>query len=300
MILQWFMSSSMLMTLLLQRKYIRDLLAKTNMAEAKYISSPMAAICKLSKEGFEPFQDDTLYRSVLTKFANSCLNLLKHTGPLLNASLLHQRTTSWGLHFKPASPHSPLSLETYCNTDWTSDVGNRCSTSGACWCKKQTVVACSSIEAEYRSLALAATEVLWVQTLLSELGVCHSVLRIHCDNMSTVALAHKPSLTCSHQAHGVLSKQLLVQHIPATDQCADILTKALSPTGFTTFHSKLKGSINTQKKNSPPLKRPSSSVDFDKSTGKSSGTGDIFNLLCFYDDNQNFSTEPPSSWATFD
>jgi len=58
--------------------------------------------------------------------------------------------------------------------------------------------------------------------------------------------------------------------------------------------------IDTQKKNSPPLKRPSSSVDFDKSTGKSNGTGDIFNLLCIYDDNQNFSTMPPSSWATFD
>ncbi|KAL9330385.1 hypothetical protein ACSQ67_005388 [Phaseolus vulgaris] len=57
--------------------------------------------------------------------------------------------------------------------------------------------------------------------------------------------------------------------------------------------------IDTQKKNSPPFKRPSSSVDFDKST-KSIGTGDIFNLLCIYDDNQNFSTLPPSSWATFD
>ncbi|XP_027921377.1 probable ADP-ribosylation factor GTPase-activating protein AGD15 isoform X2 [Vigna unguiculata] len=57
--------------------------------------------------------------------------------------------------------------------------------------------------------------------------------------------------------------------------------------------------IDTQKKNSPPFKRPSSSVDFDKST-KSIATGDIFNLLCIYDDNQNFSTVPPSTWATFD
>ncbi|CAJ1936526.1 unnamed protein product [Sphenostylis stenocarpa] len=47
------------------------------------------------------------------------------------------------------------------------------------------------------------------------------------------------------------------------------------------------GFIDMQKKNSPPFKRPSSSVDFD-------------NLLCIYDDNQAFSTVPPSSWATFD
>ncbi|KAL2342298.1 hypothetical protein Fmac_003583 [Flemingia macrophylla] len=58
------------------------------------------------------------------------------------------------------------------------------------------------------------------------------------------------------------------------------------------------GSIDPQKKKPPPLKRPSSSVDFDKSTGKSNGTGDI--LLCIYDDPQNFSAVPPSSWATFD
>nr|KYP67417.1 putative ADP-ribosylation factor GTPase-activating protein AGD15 [Cajanus cajan] len=60
------------------------------------------------------------------------------------------------------------------------------------------------------------------------------------------------------------------------------------------------GFIDSQKKKSPPLKRPSSSVDFDKSTGKSNDTGDIFNLLCIYDDPQSFSAVPPSSWATFD
>ncbi|KAK7320222.1 hypothetical protein RJT34_04958 [Clitoria ternatea] len=60
------------------------------------------------------------------------------------------------------------------------------------------------------------------------------------------------------------------------------------------------GYLNTPKKNSPPLKRPSSSVDFDKSTGKSNGTTDIFNLLCIHDEKQNFSTIPPSSWEKFD
>lgn len=61
----------------------------------------------------------------------------------------------------------------------------------------------------------------------------------------------------------------------------------------------IQGFIDTQKKNSPPFKRPSSSVDFDKPT-KSIATGNIFNLLCIYDDNKNFSTVPPSTWATFD
>ncbi|KAK7358083.1 hypothetical protein VNO77_00004 [Canavalia gladiata] len=60
------------------------------------------------------------------------------------------------------------------------------------------------------------------------------------------------------------------------------------------------GSLGMQKKNSPPVKRPSSSVDFDKSIRKSNGTADIFSLLCVREDKQNVSTVPPSSWATFD
>ncbi|KAL5174786.1 putative ADP-ribosylation factor GTPase-activating protein AGD15 [Glycine soja] len=89
------------------------------------------------------------------------------------------------------------------------------------------------------------------------------------------------------------SRRLSLEESILANHVAQILPPITRSRGGFTF-------IDTQKKNSPPLKRPSSSVDFDKSTGKSNGTGDIFNLLCIYDDNQNFSTMPPSSWATFD
>ncbi|XP_006596771.1 uncharacterized protein LOC114383963 [Glycine soja] len=55
-------NSSILMT---QTKYIRDLLHKTNMAEAHSISSPMVSNCKLSRHGANAFHDPTLYRSVV-------------------------------------------------------------------------------------------------------------------------------------------------------------------------------------------------------------------------------------------
>lgn len=48
---------------LTQSKYIRDLLAKTNMQEVKPLPSPMVAGCKLSKDGSNPFSDTTMYRS---------------------------------------------------------------------------------------------------------------------------------------------------------------------------------------------------------------------------------------------
>ena len=55
-------NNSILMT---QTKYIRDLLHKTNMAEAHSNSSPMVSNCKLSRHGVDAFHDPTLYRSVV-------------------------------------------------------------------------------------------------------------------------------------------------------------------------------------------------------------------------------------------
>ena len=51
--------------ILTQSKYIRDLLGKTKMDEANPISSPMVGGCKLTKSGYEPFPDPTLYRSIV-------------------------------------------------------------------------------------------------------------------------------------------------------------------------------------------------------------------------------------------
>jgi len=50
---------------LTQSKYLRDLLAKTNMQEAKPLPSPMVSGLKLTKEGSQPFSDPTLYRSII-------------------------------------------------------------------------------------------------------------------------------------------------------------------------------------------------------------------------------------------
>jgi len=111
------------------------------------------------------------------------------------------------------------------------------------------VVARSSTEAEYRSMALIVAEVTWIQSLLSELQVAHSKPLILCDNTSTVSLAHNPVLH-SRTKHmeldlffvreKVLNKKLDVVHVPAMDQIADVATKALSPSSFISFRSKLK------------------------------------------------------------
>lgn len=107
----------------------------------------------------------------------------------------------------------------------------------------------SSTEAEYHSLAATAAEILWVQTLLHELQVKVPPPIIYYDNMSTVAISHNPILhtRTKHMEldfffvrEKVLGNSLKVLHIPLEEQCADLLTKALSPTRFLYLRDKLK------------------------------------------------------------
>ncbi|RDY03484.1 hypothetical protein CR513_12933, partial [Mucuna pruriens] len=70
-----------------------------------------------------------------------------------------------------------------------------------------------------------------------------------CDNMSTFALTHililhartkNMELDLFFIREKVINKLLQVTHVSVVDQCVDILTKALSPTCFLTFQTKLR------------------------------------------------------------
>jgi hypothetical protein len=74
-----------------------------------------------------------------------------------------------GLHFLS---QSSLTLQAYSDADWAGDPTDRRSTTGYCFLlgnsliswrsKKQSVVARSSIEAEYRALTDTTAELLWL------------------------------------------------------------------------------------------------------------------------------------------
>lgn len=238
--------------LLSQTKYIKDLLLKANMANANGIASPMASSTKLSKFGSNHVTDPTFFRSIvgglqyatvtrpeISYSVNKVCHFLSspledHWKAVRRILRYLQGTIHHGLLIKPAPMGEPLSLIGFCDADWASDPDDRRSTSGACiylgsnlvswWAKKQTLVARSSAEAEYRSLALASAEILWMQSLLKELKVPVKVPQIFCDNLSTVSLAHNPVLH-SRTKHmeldiffvreKVINKSLVVSHIPA-------------------------------------------------------------------------------------
>nr|KYP63826.1 Retrovirus-related Pol polyprotein from transposon TNT 1-94 [Cajanus cajan] len=187
---------------LTQSKYIRDLLNRTNMENSNSISSPMVSS--------EKFLDVSLYRSVVGALQYATITrpkisfsvnkvcqfmsnpLEQHWSAIKRILRYLQGTMFLGLHLHPTPYDSPLSIHAYCDADWASDPDDQKSTSSAAifvgpnliswWSKKQTVVARSSTEIEYRSLALATAEVMWIQTLLSELHVSHHTPVVYCDN----------------------------------------------------------------------------------------------------------------------
>ena len=57
--------------------------------------------------------------------------------------------------------------------------------------KKQTVVARSNTEAEYRALTATTAELIWLRWLLQDLGVdCSIATKLHCDNRSAIQIVH--------------------------------------------------------------------------------------------------------------
>jgi hypothetical protein len=71
----------------------------------------------------------------------------------------------------------------FSDADWVGCVDDRRSTGGfavflgsnlVSWsARKQPTVSRSSTEAEYKVIANVATEIMWIQTLLDELGIPH-------------------------------------------------------------------------------------------------------------------------------
>lgn len=104
--------------------------------------------------------------------------------------------------------------------------------------KKQTAIARSSTEAEYRAVASDATEIIWIKSLLLELGFpVTSAPPIYCDNIGATYLCANPvfhsrmthiALDYHFVRQHVQNGDLRVSHVSSADQLAEALTKPLS------------------------------------------------------------------------
>ena len=100
---------------------------------------------------------------------------------------------------------------------------------------KQTAIALSSTEAEYRGVVNITIQALWLQHFLTELGVqFHQPIVIWCDNQSTLKFCMDPvqrQRTKHIEIHMHYIRDLVhdrvidLQFCPSAEQTADIFTK---------------------------------------------------------------------------
>ncbi|GJW93478.1 hypothetical protein Tco_0173150 [Tanacetum coccineum] len=127
----------------------------------------------------------------------------------------------------------------------------RRSTSGGCqylgrrlvsWqCKKQTIVAISSTEAEYVAAASCCAQVLWMQNQLLDYGFNFMNTEIHIDNESTICIVKNPVFHSKtkhiqirhHFIRDCYEQRLInVVKVHTDDNVADLLTKGFDLARF--------------------------------------------------------------------
>ncbi|XP_019052468.1 PREDICTED: uncharacterized protein LOC109114376 [Nelumbo nucifera] len=153
----------------------------------------MAPTSRLSKFQGDPFPDPTQYRSIV-----GALQYVTHTQPdvaftvnkacqfLQNPTNDHWTAVKYILHYLKDSTSNSLGyLVAFSDADWAGCLDYFWSTGGygiflgshlISWSvKKQPTIARSSIEADFCSLANTTIELLWLQSLLWDLGIHPSV-----------------------------------------------------------------------------------------------------------------------------
>ncbi|GJV80456.1 putative ribonuclease H-like domain-containing protein [Tanacetum coccineum] len=200
-----------------QDKYVQDMLKKFDMESVRPATTPFEASKPKSKDEPDDAVNVHLYRSMIgslmyltasrpdIQFAVSACS--RHQVTPLTSNLNAVKKIFKYLKGQPKlglwyPRDSPFVLEAYSDSDYAGSHGDRKSTTGGCqflgrrlisWqCKKQTIVATSSTEAEYVAAANCCGQVLWIQNQLLDYGFNFMNTKIFIDNQSTICIVKNP------------------------------------------------------------------------------------------------------------
>ncbi|GJU33441.1 putative ribonuclease H-like domain-containing protein [Tanacetum coccineum] len=200
-----------------QDKYVAEILKKFDFESVKSAITPMETKAPLAQDEGGPDVDLHLYRSMI-----GCLMYLTASRPdimyavcacsrfQVTPKVSHLYAVKRIFKYIKGKPklglwyprESPLDLVAYSDSDYAAANLDRKSTTGGCqflgrrlisWqCKKQTIVATSTTEAEYVAAASCCGQVLWLQNQLLDYGFNFMNTIIHIDNQSTICIIKNP------------------------------------------------------------------------------------------------------------
>ncbi|GKE09723.1 putative ribonuclease H-like domain-containing protein, partial [Tanacetum coccineum] len=249
-----------------QDKYVKDMLTKFDMESVRTATTPYEAAKTKLKDETDPPVNVHLYRSMIGSlmyltasrpdimFAVSACSrhqvtpLTSHLNAVKKIFKYLKGQPKLGLWYPK---DSPFQLEAYSDSDYAGSHGDRKSTTGGCqflgrrlisWqCKKQTIVATSSTEAEYVAAASCCAQVLWIQNQLLDYGFNFMNTKIFIDNQSTICIVKNPvfhqrtkHIEIRHHFIRDANEKNLIQvlKIHTDDNVADLLTKAFDGPRF--------------------------------------------------------------------
>ncbi|WJX46324.1 hypothetical protein P8452_33139 [Trifolium repens] len=257
-----------------QEKYIKDLLKKYKMNEAKIMSTPMHPSTSLDKDENGKNVSEKEFRGMI----GSLLYLTASRPDIVFSVGLCARfqsspkeshlvavkrifrylvgTQDVGLWYKKGTH---FDLKAYCDADYAGDKIERKSTSGACqflgealvsWCcRKQNTIALSTTEAEYVSASNCCSQVIWIKNQLEDFSLRYTNVQILCDNTSAINLSKNP-IEHSRSKHIEIKHHFIRDHVNKKDislvfvdtenQLTDIFTKPLVEDRFNFIKEKLK------------------------------------------------------------
>ncbi|GJT98261.1 putative ribonuclease H-like domain-containing protein, partial [Tanacetum coccineum] len=213
---------------IIQDKYVADILKKFDFVTMKIISILIETNKALLKDEEAEDVDVHLYKSMI-------------------GSLMYLTTSRPDIIFDvcACARDSPFDLEAFLDSDYVRASIDRKSTTGGCqflgkrlisWqCKKQTVVANSTTEAEYVAAANCCGQVLWIQNQMLDYGFNFMNTKIYIDNESTICIVKNPVFHSKtkhieirhHFIRDSYEKKLIqVIKIHTDHNVADLLTKA--------------------------------------------------------------------------
>ncbi|GJS93823.1 putative ribonuclease H-like domain-containing protein [Tanacetum coccineum] len=218
-----------------QDKYVAEILKKFDFASVKIASTPIETQKPLTKDEEAADVDVHLYRSMI----GSLMYLTASRPDIMFAVCACSRFQITPLRLISFAVSGSL------DSDYAGANLDRKSTTGSChirrqrlisWqCKKQTIVATFTIEAEYVAAANCCGQVLWIQNQMLDYGFNFINTKIYIDNESTICIVKNPVFYSKtkhieirhHFIRDAYEKKLVqVLKIHTDDNVADLLTKA--------------------------------------------------------------------------
>ena len=249
-----------------QEKYVADILKRFDLPNLRPATTPIDNNKPLGKDEDGQAVDVKLYRSMI-----GCLMYLTASRPdimfavclcarfQVTPKVSHMYAVKRIFRYLKHQPklglwypkESPFHLEAFSDSDYAGDNYDRRSTSGGCqylgrrlvsWqCKKQTIAATSSTEAEYVAAASCCGQVLWMQNQLLDYGFNFKNTPINIDNESTICIVKNPVYHSKtkhiqirhHFIRDCYEHRLInVVKVHTDDNVADLLTKGFDVSRF--------------------------------------------------------------------